>query len=236
MFGTRVEMATYREVLVPEVRKLRLPEAQSRLHQAGLVAGPDREDSAPEREVRGQVPAAGARVPEGSKVTLQSVRLVAVPRVIELLDSAARAAVSDAGLQFADCDVKTWGVPRFLLGTVTVVSQTPAAGGPLVDEGSRVSCSGKASFVPAITVTVSTLLLCGGALLWLRPLPAPLVGWRVAPDQRPLVTLRLAPDADSEAADASTSPTIVWRRIAGEPQLTLRGPETMQKERHDRSG
>ena len=236
MFGTRVEMVTYREVLVPEVRQLRLPEAQNRLHQAGLVAGPDREDSAPEREVRGQVPAAGARVPEGSKVALQTVRLVAVPRVIELSDSAARTAVSDAGLQLGDCDVKTWGVPRFLLGTVTVVSQTPAAGGPLVDEGSRVSCSGKASFVPAITVTVSTLLLCGGALLWLRPLPAPLVGWRVAPDQRPLVTLRLAPDADSEAADASASPTIVWRRIAGEPQLTLRGPETMQKERHDRSG
>ncbi len=175
-------------------------------------------------------------MPEGSEVALQTARLVAVPRVIALSDSAARTVVSDAGLQLRDCEVKSWGLPRFLLGTVTVVGQSPAAGGPLVDEGSAVSCTGKASFVPAITVTVSTLLVCGGALLWLRPLPAPVVAWRVASDPRPLVTLRLAPDADREAADASPSPTIVWRRIAGEPQLTLRGPETMQKERHDQSG
>ena len=142
MFGTRVEMATYREVPVPEVRQLRLPEALSRLRQAGLAAKADRGDSAPEREVRGQAPAAGARVPERSEVALQTVRLVAVPRVIELSYSAARTAVSDAGLQLGDCDVKTWGLPRFLLGTVTVVSQTPAAGG-------RWSTKGRRSAAPA---------------------------------------------------------------------------------------
>jgi beta-lactam-binding protein with PASTA domain len=234
MVGTRVELVTYREVLVPEVRQLRLPEAESRLRQAGLVAKPDRYDSAPQREVRRQAPAAGARVPENSEVALQTVRLVAVPNVIELSYSNARTVVSDAGLQLGDCEVKTRGLPRFLLGTVTVVSQTPSAGGRLVDEGSPVRCTGDPSFVPLKVATVSTLILCAGALLWWRPVPAAVVGWRVAPDRWPLVTLRLAPDDDAQTADASATPTIVWRRIAGEPRLTLRGPEAIEKERHDR--
>jgi beta-lactam-binding protein with PASTA domain len=63
MVGSRVQLVTYREVLIPDVIGLRLPEADTRLRQAGLKAKPDQGGPPSEREVRAQAPSGGEKAP-----------------------------------------------------------------------------------------------------------------------------------------------------------------------------
>jgi len=230
MVGSRVQLVTYREVLIPDVIGLRLPEAETRLRQAGLAAKPDQGGPLSDREVRAQAPSGGERAPEGSEVALRTVRLVVVPKLTGLSHADARSAASAAGLQLNECAVESRGLPLFLLGTVTVTSQTPGDS-RTVDEGSVVTCVGNASVMPLITLT-SVLTLCAGALLWMRShrfdklAQLAALGWRVTPGAPPLVALRLA-------EDSVTAPEIVWRHENSEPLVLLRGAEALQGNHDD---
>jgi beta-lactam-binding protein with PASTA domain len=230
--GTRVQLVTYREIVVPDVTRLRLPEAGARLRQAGLAGKADRDDFAADREVRTQTPAAGQRAPERSEVLLQTVRKVVVPRLLGLSDSDARATASAAGLRLDQCQVDSGLVPRLLLGSITVIGQTPATS-DVVDEGSVVTCSAKASLLPLMLLG-SVLGVGGGTLLWrMRPRlpsgPKPqllALHWHVDPDVQPKVALRFA---DAGARGLQTA----WRRVDEEPKLCLRGEQAMQGENDD---
>jgi hypothetical protein len=118
---------------------------------------------------------------------------------------------------------------------VTVVSQTPSAGGRLVDEArSPVNCTEtrlRAAWLGRDGIDTDPV--CRRLAVVALPVPAAVVGWRVAPDRRPLVTLRLAPDDDAQTADAGAND----HRLAadrGRAAAQLRGPEAIEKERHDR--
>ena len=200
LVGSQVQLTTYREVVVPDVTRSRLPEATMRLQHAGLAGKPDRGDAAAEREVRAQTPAAGLRAPEGSDVVLQTVRRVTVPNLVDLSYSDARDQARDAGLLLGTCKIDSGVVPVLLRGPATVVSHAPGRG-DMVDEGSEVTCTAEASVMPFVLL-VTAFGAGGGAWLWRlqrRPAKGPAraarpvaLQWRVAPDTKPRLALRFA--------------------------------------------
>jgi beta-lactam-binding protein with PASTA domain len=128
-------------VVVPELRKLTLEEAEAALAKMGLFArvDPEARGYAPPRHVVGQTPSAGARVPPRSTVALEILRearpggTVRVPHLGKLTEGEAMKALVDAGLvgrALRTLDAKG--------GAAVVVSQDPA-GGVEVPHGSTVS-------------------------------------------------------------------------------------------------
>lgn len=254
--GTRVVLTSYREVVVPDVVKSRLPDALSRLEQAGLKGKPDRQDDAAQREVRAQAPAAGERVPEQNDVALTTVRMVVVPDLRTLSYSDAGASARVAGVKLERCTIEPPWIPTFLEAMTTVTSHTPG-GRETVDEGSVVTCVGQPRRALVVaTATTTTLTLLAGGLLVLRrhrlsvKLKAAVATatWRPEPDPRPLIDLHLAFDneaepwppsggTDRDSAEAGDTqalvPTIVWRRSWGDPSISVHGKETLEVERDE---
>lgn len=240
--GSPVRLTTYREAVVPDVTKLRLPEAATRLEQAGLAGKPDHGDRAAEREVREQTPAAGERAPERSDVALRTVRRVTVPKLVDLSYTDARDAAENAGLVLGSCEVDSGLVPSLLLGPRTVVSHEPVKDA-VVDEGSVVTCTASASAMPFVLL-VAAFGAGGGVLLW-RWLAARACAvalhWRVAPDPLPRLALRFA-DARAYASTAGTGNAgqpsaaelqVAWRRVAAESLIFMRGAQALYGEDHD---
>lgn len=131
-----------KEVTVPDVSGLTIPEASARLEQAGLKLGSTTEqfsDSVPTGMVISQSPAAGQKVKEGSTVNITVSKgpqknKVSVPYVIDMNQSTAVSTLSAAGLLTTVTEVVTADPTK----VGKVISQNPASG-TLVDEGSTVS-------------------------------------------------------------------------------------------------
>jgi serine/threonine-protein kinase len=131
-----------KEVTVPDVSGLTIPEASARLEQAGLKLGSTTEqfsDSVPTGLVISQSPAAGQKVKEGSPVNITVSKgpqktKVTVPNVEGMSQANAVSTLSAAGLLTNVTEVATLDPSK--IGKV--ISQSPSAGS-LVDEGSTVN-------------------------------------------------------------------------------------------------
>jgi beta-lactam-binding protein with PASTA domain len=257
--GQAVALTTQVSVTVPDVLRRPLPEAQDLIAAAGLQARPDRREQASDREVRGQKPSAGATVPEGGVVDLQTVRLVSVPALAEATCGEAADRLRRAGLAPGACQVDT-ALP-LVLGSPRVKQQVPAAG-IKVDEASEVRMRAEPPPWSAPAVVGGGLLAAGGlGLMFIRRAAgagktwaAAQANWRVRPDLSPAVTLRLGdaerdagtpaePGRDDVAAAANQAahamparepwPRLRWRTERPPPQVCSRGLDLIDGEHDD---
>lgn len=241
--GQAVMLFTHVELPVPDVTKQRLAQATAALVQAGLGARPDNIKHAEDREVRAQLPAAGAMAAEKSEVTLTTVRLVKVPALTGISCQAAGQRAGAAGVTLAACPVQSW-LP-WVLGEPTVVAQSLASNAT-VDEGTAVTAQAQAPWWSAPAL-LSLVFSASGGLGWSarRPLkwlsrrlfgapaslPPPPLHWRVAPDLAPALSLRQdsagdGTDADADAREAHGAkqrPNIRWRVVPDDVMTSVRG-------------
>jgi beta-lactam-binding protein with PASTA domain len=225
--GSAVALKTHVEVLVPNVMTKFLPAATEALRQAGLQGLPDHSDHETDRKVRSQSPPPRAVVVEHSDVALVTVRMVAVPNVVGQTCESATQKGRDQGVTM-QCKIDS--LLPFMLGQ-PVVKALPKDLPGVIEESTVVELL--AVPPPWSTPLLLTMLVSGvGGLGWrikrwiVHPPPAA-AHWRLAPDNEPVVSLRVAgPAGDHHASRMNWN----WRVVDAEALACVRGTKELAGE------